>query len=251
MTKQLALDQLRRNGRTIDLHKRPLCTRRLVVHLTRHQLFARTVGPGDQHPGVCRRHRLHHGQDVLDGLRLAHDLMRLDGVGLFGQHLGGFNQSLTLKDVAQGDKHAVEVKRLLDEIVGALLQGLHRGLHRAVARNHDHGCGDVFLGQNVQDVEAIHLGHLDVTENGVESRFGRGNHTVHARSCLRHLVSFVLEDFFEAGADGRFVVDEEEVGHGDGVCPVLPKMVPNPAYPRAGSSGSPRSTLKSTPSRKA
>ena len=214
MPKQLALDQFGRNGGAVHLHKWTGRPSRVVVHLTGHELLAGSVGPGHEHTRVGGRHRLHHVLNGLDALRLPDHLMGLRGVHLLGQHLRRFHKRLTLEHVAQRHQDPVEVERLLDEVVGPFLQSVDRRLHGAVPRNHDHRRRHVFLGQHVKHIQAVHLGHFDVAENGVECRLGGHQDAVHPGACFRHLVALVLEDFTEAGADGRFVVDQEKMGHG-------------------------------------
>ena len=188
----------------------------MVVYLTRHEFFSGPVRTRDEHPRVGWRHGVDHVLDLLNAFGVADHLVGLRGVDLLGQHLGGLHQHLALQDVSEGHEDAVQVERLLDEVVRALLQGVHGRFDRAVSGNHDDGRSDLLFGQHVQHIEAVHLGHFDVAENRVKRRLGRGQNAVHARSGFGHLVTFVFQDFAEARADGRFVVNEEQVGHGLG-----------------------------------
>ena len=181
VAKQLALDQLPWDGRTVDLHKRPLGAGRAVVNLAGHQFLARSVRPGDQHPRFGGRHSLDHAQDVPDCLGLPHNGVRLGLVGLLLQDLGGFHECLPLQHVPECDQHTVQVQRLLDEVVRALLQRGHGRVDRAVSGNHDHRRLHALFRQHVEHVEAIHLGHFDVAKDAVELGLGRGEHPVHPR----------------------------------------------------------------------
>ena len=99
----------------------------------------------------------------------------------FFKDLGGLHERLTLQHVPECDQHPVQVQRLLDEVVRALLQRGHGRVDRAVPRNHDHRRLHALFRQHVEHVEAIHLGHFDVAKDAVELGLGRGEHPVHPR----------------------------------------------------------------------
>src|SRR5262249_40606374 len=113
---------------------------------------------------------------------------------------------------------------LLEEVEGADLRGLDRGLDRAVARHHHDGHRELPGSRPLaQERDAVCIGHPDVEQD--ERRllprakgacFGRvlgdGN-----------TVALVLQDFGEEFADADFVVDDQDVVRWDhgGAYPTL------------------------------
>ena len=133
VAKQLALDQLRRDGRAIDFHERPLCPFALVVQLPCDELLAGTVATRDEHPGVGGSDGFNHVKHLPNALRLPNDCMGLRLMHLLLEHLRLRNQVSPLKHVPKGDQHTVQVQWLLNEVVRPLFEGLHGGVHRSVA----------------------------------------------------------------------------------------------------------------------
>ena len=59
----------------------------------------------------------------------------------------------------------------LPMVVGAVRVGLHRGLHGALRRHHDHGNGSVvLLARRLEQVHAAHAGHQQVREHDGRAR---------------------------------------------------------------------------------
>ena len=94
----------------------------------------------------------------------------------------------------------------------AFLQGVHRGAHRGVAGDHDDfGVGGDLL-DGLQELEAVHLLHLQVGEDDVEllgldlfqglQAVGRGG----------DLVAFLAQDVLQVGAGDLFVVHHQDLG---------------------------------------
>ena len=61
----------------------------------------------------------------------------------------------------------IEIKRLGDEIISALLHRLHRPLDGSVGRNHDDGHLTAASAQILQHLEAALNRHLDIEQNHV------------------------------------------------------------------------------------
>ena len=88
--------------------------------------------------------------------------------------------------------------RLLDEVEGAQLGGLHRGRDGAVPGEDDHGRRAVDGLEALQDLHAVHLRHLDVEEDEV-GRFALGDLEAGlAVGGQQALVALVLEDHLAA-----------------------------------------------------
>jgi hypothetical protein len=111
--------------------------------------------------------------------------------------------------IAQQEQHAIGVERLLENVEGAELRGLHRRLNRGVAADHhDHG-RRVGGAQPSQRLDAIDAGHLDVEKDQM-----RAEAVVLAQpiESVRHgvnRVAFVLEQLPERLANAGFVIDDE------------------------------------------
>src|SRR6185503_8326763 len=115
-----------------------------------------------------------------------------------------------LQRVAEREQDTVGVERLLEEIVGAELRGLHRGLDGAVTRDHhDLGVG-VQLTDPFQTLEPVHPFHLDVEEDQVGSELGIGTQRFVARRARLDLDFLVLENLLQSLADTFFVVDDQD-----------------------------------------
>jgi hypothetical protein len=162
---QLALDQLRRDGRAVHLDERPVAARRLAVNRARDELLAGAVLAGDEH---ARRRGGHLGDAVLQRpqrVRLPHHLeARVDALAQPRVLLGELH---VLERVAQQHQDAVGVERLLEDVVGAELGRLDGRLDRRVPADHDDGRSRVVLAEQLQRLEPVHAGHLDVEEDEV------------------------------------------------------------------------------------
>ena len=77
MAKQLGLQQVLRNGCSVDGHKRPVGTRRVLVQRTRHQLLARARFAGDHHRHVTLAQAANGPKNILHRWRLPQHLGRL------------------------------------------------------------------------------------------------------------------------------------------------------------------------------
>src|SRR5262245_7085977 len=213
VTEQLGLDQLLGDGGAVDLDEGALAARGLHVDRPRYQLLAAAVLAVDQHAAGGGR----GGRDLLaqrpDRRALADDLGALLEAraerGVLALEPG------VLEGAADRDQDLLERQGLLDEVVGAQARGLHRGLDRAVARDHDHdrlGARALDLGQGL---EAVHPAHPDVEEGDVGELVSEEPERVGAAADRGDAIAFVLEHVAEGRPDGRLVVDYEYVlpGH--------------------------------------
>ena len=172
MAKQLALDELRRNGRTIDLDERPGGTRTQRVNCAGHQLFAGAVLARDQHAGRRGRDLLDQPDHLTNRLARPDDLVLCTDF-LFEPHVFADEHDV-LQRVPQRQQNAIRIERLLEEIVGAKLGRFDGGLNRAVARDHHDLCLRVQLADALQRFQAVHPLHLHVQENEVRLEVGIG-----------------------------------------------------------------------------
>ena len=212
MAEQLALDQFRGDGGAVDLDVGHGGAGALLVQAAGDQFLAAAVRTGDQHAGVGRGDLGDHLAYVLHCLGLADHLL---AVHLLLENLGLGDERGLVRRVLDGDQDAVEVQGLLDEIEGALLDAVHRGVDVPVAGNHDHGGVSALLLEVLQDFHTVHVGHLDVTENDIEMLFAGHFQADGAVFGRFYLVPFVGEDFLERIADRPFVVDDQDLHNTD------------------------------------
>ena len=205
VAEQLGLDQLLGDGGAVDLYEGALAARGLHVDGARHQLLAAAVLAVDQHaPGGGRG-----GRDLLaqrpDRRALADDLGAL--LEARAQRRVLLLEPRVLEGAADRDQDLLERQRLLDEVVGAQTGGLHGGLDRAVARDHDHdrfGTRPLDLGEGL---EPVHPVHPDVEEGHVRELVGEESQRVGATADRGDAIAFVLEHVAQRRPDGRLVVD--------------------------------------------
>ena len=207
---QLALDELLGDGRAVDLHEGLVAPQAVAVDGPRDQLLAHPALARDEHGGVGGGGAPHRVPHLLQGRALP-----LHPVALVEAELEApvLLRELALAErVARHEQQALAVGRLLDEVVGAELGGLHGRGHRAVP-GEDHHRGRGLLGlEGLQDLHAVHLRHLDVEEDEVRRLpldHLEGGLAVGGQQAL---VPFVLEDHAQRGADGLLVVDHEDLG---------------------------------------
>jgi hypothetical protein len=146
--------------------------------------------------------------DVLEVVALLEGALELDvlffgaGAGDGGAHVG---------------EQLLVVPRLLDEVGGAGLDGLHGVLHRAVGGDHDDGELLVAVANLGEDLEPVHVGQGEVEQNEVEGLRGEGGESVGAALGAGDGVALELEQRLQRFADRGFVVDDQDgAGGGDG-----------------------------------
>ena len=148
---------------------------------------------------------------LVHGRRMADDPARLDRAGAQILDLALEARGL---ERAVGDEHEpVGLERLLDEVVGAGLDGRDGGLDVAVARDHHHRQVRMLLLDDVEHLQPVEPAALqpDVEEDEVgPPRFDRGERLVGGAGGAR-AVALVLEDAGHELADVGFVVDDQNV----------------------------------------
>ena len=119
---------------------------------------------------------------------------------------------LFLNNFPDGGAQLVQLDGL-GEIVGrAFLEGVHRGADGGVARHHDDFGAGRHLLDGLQQLDAVHLLHLQVREDDVELLgldLLQGLHAV-GRNC--HLVPFFAQDVLQVGAGDFFVIHHQDLG---------------------------------------
>ena len=107
-----------------------------------------------------------------------------------------------------------ERERLFGEIVSAELGGAHSGFNGAMAGNHD-DFGRVLERANfLQHFQAVDAGQPHIEQHHVNIGFAQLRQAIFAARADGRRVAFVLENTLQRFADGGFVVDDQDVGHG-------------------------------------
>ena len=112
--------------------------------------------------------------------------------------------------VADDQDRLLERQRLLDEVVGAELDGAHRGLDVAVAGDHHDRGIHAPLAQALQRRQAVHARQPDVEHDDV---VGRARHPVEAGFAAVDRVdriALVAQHAAQRAAHAGFVVDDED-----------------------------------------
>ena len=99
------------------------------------------------------------------------------------------HEARRVEDAPERVQDVLGRERLLEEVVGPGVHGLHRRLHVAVARDDDHGRRDPARAELRERLEAVLAGHLDVEEHGVVVR--RLGDRARPRGDRRHVVSLL------------------------------------------------------------
>ena len=143
---------------------------------------------------------------MLDAFGFADHFLSID---FLFQDLGLADQRGLVRRIFQGDENPVQIQRLLDEVEGPFLDAGNGNIDVRMAGNHDHRAFHSVPQQGFQDFDAVHAGHFDVAENGIEFfLFGFFNAFGAVLGGL-DLVLFHLQDFLEGVADGPLVVNNQ------------------------------------------
>ena len=181
---QFDFHALRRDRGGIDDDERAVRAAGQLMERARGKFLAGAGGADDQHAAVGRRHAFDRLAQLADRRRAAdqrrrhrRQLLELLDLALEPR---GFQRAV-------GDQHQpVGLERLLDEVVGAVLDGGDRGLDIAVAGDHHHRQFGMLLLDGVEQLQAVELAALQPDVEEDEVRPARGDRaTAHRRCCAR------------------------------------------------------------------
>ena len=174
---------------------------------TGDELLAGAVLAGDQHARRSAGDLVDPLQQRHDGMTLADDLA--SRVELLEQRRILLLEVQVSQRIAQQHKNAIGVERLLHDVVGASLRRLDGSGERGMSTDHHDECPRVLRAQPAQHVEAIHASHLHVTEHEVRPKPVVFRKPIMPIGDRTNLVSFVLEQLTQGGANWCFVIDDE------------------------------------------
>ena len=181
----------------------------------RSYFLPRSGGAGDEDASVGRCGTFGSHANLFDRRRCTDQLSRLASpqleLGDLALQFGRF------KRARDGEQEAIAVQRLLDEFVGALLDGGNGCVDRSVPADHDDRHLGVAMHHRFQDVHAVELAPLkpDV-QNDHRRRWPRidGLDCTGAVRCIAGRIAAVLQNPGDGLADKGFVVDDQYVaGH--------------------------------------
>ncbi|MGB8958488.1 MAG: hypothetical protein WCC00_05705 [Candidatus Aminicenantales bacterium] len=211
VAEELRFDELLRDGGAVDLDEGLAGPQAVGVDRPGDELLAGAALAVDEHGGVGRGDLEDLLPQVLDEGMVADDLVVL--LGLLLEVLALAAEARLLEGVADADKDALAMERLLQKIEGSELGRLDGRLDGPLPRDHDdlrHERPGPELGQNL---ETALPRHLDVQEDEVDAdRLPEHLQAVLAGRGLEELVAFVLEDHLQRLADVLFVIDDQDPG---------------------------------------
>ncbi len=127
---QLLLEACRVQRRAVEHHERSVRPARTGVNHARRHLLAGAGKALDQHARSGGRHALNARAELVRGVAVAED--RALGPGAQAQLRVLASEPRRLKRAAHHEQQAIRLERLLDEVVGAVLDRGHGRLDRAV-----------------------------------------------------------------------------------------------------------------------
>ena len=135
--------------------------------------------------------------NLADGRRIADDGGGAFGLDFARQPLGFLLKLALVEGVAHGQKDAVEVQRLLDEVKAPTLMActavstvpwpLIMMTRPSIPFRRGH-----------RELPTVHFGHFDVTKDHIKGKLGRQLEAFRTVLRFRDLVILVLEDFLQA-----------------------------------------------------
>ena len=204
MAEEFALDQFARDGGAVHLNKRHRAAAALLVDIPRHEFLSGSVRTGDEHSG---RSRCDLGDNLAYMVHRSRVAYHIRAVNLLLEGLVLLGEGDLVGRILDCNQDAVEVKRLLDKVEGALLDAVHGGVDITVAGNHHNGRVDAHLHTLVEDLDTVHLRHLDVAEDYVILLLAHKIEGHKAVFSLVNLIALIREYFGKGIADCAFVVN--------------------------------------------
>ena len=186
--------------------------RAVVVNRPRRELLAGAGLAGDEHRARRRRdgleqlkeiaHRAAAADQAVDAIAL---LELRAQVGVLG------SQAALLERRVQHVEQRVELKRLGDEVGGALLDRVDGVLHRAEAGDDDRDDVGIALERGVEDGAAVDAGQPEVGDDDVEREIGEPRERFLAARRLLDDEAVVGQPFGDGLTQRRLVVDEQQM----------------------------------------
>ncbi len=175
-----------------------------------HDLLAAAVLAGDEDAAVGRRGAADLLVEPLHHVAVADEQLVEGEVTPQVAHFGA--QFRVGQGVVDGQQHALERERLLQEVVRAEARGPDGRVDVAVPGDHDDGRRAGSL-ETLQHGHAVDAAEPEVEQHEIELLARERGDAFLPRLAGRGLVPLVGEDARQRGADGRFVVDDQDLCH--------------------------------------
>gem|GEM_PF-2339635 len=206
----LGLHQRGGDGGAVDGDEGLVPPRREVVNGAGDHLLARSGGARDHHRGLGGRHLLDQRVDATHRGRSAdHRALR----ALLPQRVAKRRHLLQRRHLLD---HAVDediqprrIDGLLQEIVGALANGLDRGVDRSAPGEDDHGHVAELLANRAEQPQPVHAGHHQVGDHQIGLPLQRAPERLRAVRGLLHRVPPAAEELGQRLPRVRLVVSDE------------------------------------------
>ena len=205
---QLGLDQLRRNGRAVDLHERPRGKRAGGMDVRCQQFLPRSRFADQQHARVRARGHgglFHHAQPRRAGPDhlgpAAHQV---------AQALVLLAQGGVLHGVLHGQQHAIAAQRLFQEIERPGARRFHRVGDGAVPGNHDGRRIRAVLLHGTQQVDPVAVRQFHVEQVRVGPLRVRMAPEFRHRLADVHAVAFAFQNHPQRAADVLFIIHDQD-----------------------------------------
>ena len=209
MTEELALNQLRGDGRAVEGHERTVCAMAFFMQRAGDEFLAGAGFAIDANAGLAGRDALNLRHHASHGFPLEDKCVLADAgaqVLIFG-----FKAS-ELEGVFNGDEKLFSGERLLQKIQSAEACGTDSHFDVGLAAHHDDRSGDPGGLQIFKQGKPVAAGHNHVAQDQVEG-LGAGEFQGACRVVAHH--GFVPGETEGAGERCQsigFVVDDEDVG---------------------------------------
>ena len=167
MAEQLAFEEIARDRRAIDGDERPVLALRQAVDRGGTELFPGAAFPGDEYRRRRRRRALYDPIDRLHRERAPDQPAELIAPELFLEGFHRVGELAPLERVAHGHAQALARQRLDDEVEGPLAHRFDRGIDRALRGDDDHFGRQSALFDLAQDVDAVHVGEIDIQRHDI------------------------------------------------------------------------------------
>src|SRR5690606_10478825 len=212
VAEELALEQRLAQRAAVHRDERLVLARTVVVDGARDEFLAGARLPLDQHAGAGGGNLPRHLEDALHGRRTADDVVEAVAlVDLAAQVLVLALEFALLEDTADQHAEFLEVHRLHEVVERAELHGLDGRLHRAVpGEHHKLGLG-VFIADVLEQLHAVHLGHLEVRQDQVHGLIAEQQEGLLAIGGEEDLLRLALKGPLEALAGVLFVVYDQDL----------------------------------------
>jgi len=215
VAEELGLEQRLGNGAAVERHEAVYAARTVVMNRPRDNLFAGPCLAGDEDGAARRCDGLEQLEEARHRAALAHHAF--EAIPLFELRAQirvlGPQPSLLDRRIEHVQQF-VDLKRLVDEVPRAALDGLHRVLHRAVAGHHDRNDVGIAADGGVDNRGSVDAGQAQVRDDDVEGKVRKTNDRGLARLGLLDLITPVGKLFGDGLSKGGLIVDEQQMFRG-------------------------------------